>query len=175
MYSTEAIVLKRIDIGEADQLFSMYTKEFGKIRARAQGIKKEAAKLKGHLEPLSRAHISFVIGKSGERLTHAMLADFWPGVRGDFARQAMAHYLTELFDEQCLAGERDPELWQLLLDSLKELEERPFGKNTKEAHAAISVFLSRFTARFLGALGYNGEKDIRILNTRVLNPFKDME
>ncbi|MBI2056592.1 MAG: DNA repair protein RecO [Candidatus Sungbacteria bacterium] len=172
MYATEGIVLKRFDAGEADYLFSIYTKDFGKIRARAQGIKKETAKLKGHLETLSRAHVSFVIGKSGERLTHAMLADFWPGIRGDFAREAMARYIAELFDEQCLVGERDYALWRLLLELFEELEKKPFGEDLADVRSAISAFTACFYIRFLDCLGYNGEKDIRVLQTRVESPFR---
>lgn len=171
MYSTEGIVLKRVDAGEADQLFSVYTKEYGKIRARAQGVKKETAKLKGHLEPLSRAHIGFVIGKSGERLTHAVLADFWPAIRRDFAREAAARYIAELFDEQCFPGESDPALWKLLLESLEDLAIKPLGESPQDIRAAISAFTAQFEIRFLDLLGYNGEKDIRTLQTRVVNPF----
>ena len=53
MYTTEGIILKKIDVGEANALFTIYTKDYGKIRAVAQGVKKEGAKLQGHLEPLA--------------------------------------------------------------------------------------------------------------------------
>lgn len=168
MYSTEGVVLKRIDIAEADQLFSIYTKEFGKIRARAQGIKKEEAKLKGHLEPLSKSVISFVLGKTGERLTHALLAEFWPGMRTDLPKYAAARYIAELFDEQCFVGQSDAALWKLLLDSFESLERGDPIKNVLEA---IPAFVNNFEIQFLGCLGYNGEQDIRVLGTRIVNPF----
>ena len=34
VYKTEGIILKRIDVGEADSLFTIYMKDFGKIRAK---------------------------------------------------------------------------------------------------------------------------------------------
>ena len=52
-YQTNAIILKREDIFEADRLYHLYTEEFGKVRAVAGSVRKINAKLTGHLEPFN--------------------------------------------------------------------------------------------------------------------------
>jgi DNA repair protein RecO (recombination protein O) len=126
MYKTEGIVLKKIDAGETDALFTIYTKDFGKIRAVAQGVKKEEAKLKGHLEPLSLASLQFVSGRNGERLTHAELFEYWPRLKEDREKLKTAYLVVELVDKECFGGEKDPRIWNLLVSTLASLNQEVF-------------------------------------------------
>lgn len=146
MYSTEGIILKRIDVGETDSLFTIYTKDFGKIRAFAQGIKKEGAKLKGHLEVLNLSTIHFVLGRGGERLTHASAIHYWPKVRADFDKIVVALEIASRIDEACFPGEKDEPLWSLLYGSLSALEG---GRVCSSRHD----FFQSFDARLLECLG----------------------
>src|SRR3989344_3034493 len=49
-YSTKAVVLKRVPKGDFDEVITLYTKDMGKISARAKGIRKITSKLSGHLQ-----------------------------------------------------------------------------------------------------------------------------
>ena len=49
-YKTQGIIIKRTNLGEFDRLLTVYTKDFGKILIRGKSIRKNQAKLKGHLE-----------------------------------------------------------------------------------------------------------------------------
>lgn len=122
MYTTQGIVLKKISIGEADALFTIYTEDYGKIRAMAQGVKKEEAKLKGHLEMLNLVQLGFVLGKNGERLTQASLLNCWPKTKSEWNRTSAVHRLADWIDKTCFVGEKDPELWSLLLDGFQEID-----------------------------------------------------
>lgn len=157
MYTTEGIILKKIDSGETDATFIIYTKDFGKIRARAQGVKKEGAKLKGHLETLNHSVVSFVLGKSGERLTNAMMLNCWPKIHEDFDKLRVAHILTNLIDDKCFPGEKDEKLWQLILDGLSALDMGEFKEKD------FSYFLQEFNKKFIVALGYAGISEAEFL------------
>lgn len=146
MYTTEGIILKKIDAGEADALFTIYTKDFGKMRALAKGIKKEGAKLKGHLEPLSFSAVSFVLGKNGERLTHAELMNSWRIARTNWERLRAAYVIASLVDQECLPGERDKKVWSLLLTYFRALE---------EWSGSVEDLLRSFTVEFRERLGYS--------------------
>lgn len=148
MYTTDAIVLKKTESGEADALFTLYTKEYGKIRALAQGVRKNEAKLKGHLEPLNLASISFVLGKNGERLTHAALINPWPAIWGSFEKLKAAHAVADLADKNTMPGERDPHLWELLLRGFEALERSGEGK----------IFLERFKQGLISVLQPEGSR-----------------
>lgn len=148
IYTTEGIVLKRFEVGEADSLFVIYTKDFGKIRALAQGVKKENAKLKGHLEILSLSNISFVLGRHGERLTQAKLINFWPVLQQDPGKFRVARQIIELVDQNCLGGEKDESLWKLLLKSLIFL-----GKNSF-VEKDLDLYKEEFIKKLSACLGY---------------------
>ena len=58
MYSKyTGIILKKYPFGEADELLTIYTREAGKLRAKAVGARKIKSKLGGHLQSLNE--ISF--------------------------------------------------------------------------------------------------------------------
>ncbi len=44
-YRSEAIVLRRVDFGEADRMLTLYSREFGKIRALAEAAREGGLKL----------------------------------------------------------------------------------------------------------------------------------
>ncbi len=127
-HTSEGIVLNKTSYGEYDALYDIYTKEFGKIRARAQGVKKEGAKLKGHLEPLSMVRVTFVLGKRGERLTHATLVRFWEGMRQNQEKLFAGLRIAGLMNERSFPGQKDDALWKLLLESMLVLDEREFSE-----------------------------------------------
>lgn len=122
MYSTEGIVIKKTDCGEADTLITLYTRDFGKMRALAQGIKKEEAKLKGHLELLNVCRIGFVLGKNGERLTHAEAIMSWPHIRENFEKIETALRIADIIDAHCFPAEKDDMLWKYILTYFAVLE-----------------------------------------------------
>src|SRR3989344_4423118 len=81
MHATDAFVLKKLDIGEADVLYALYTRDFGKVVARAQGIRKNEAKLRGHLEPFSLSVVRLISARHGEKLIGASLVRFGERMR----------------------------------------------------------------------------------------------
>jgi len=49
-YTTQAINLKSYNLGEADKIMVMYSRDHGIIRCVAKGIKKPTSKLGGRME-----------------------------------------------------------------------------------------------------------------------------
>ncbi|MEK7612496.1 MAG: recombination protein O N-terminal domain-containing protein [Patescibacteria group bacterium] len=70
-YSTEAIVLQREHMGESDSRVIFYTRDFGRISAKAKSARKITSKLSAHLEPLSHIHLRLV-KKGGYQITDAV-------------------------------------------------------------------------------------------------------
>ncbi len=148
MYTTQGIILKKMDVGEADALYTIYTKDFGKIQALARGIRKEGAKLRGHLESLSLSAIRFVAGRGRERLIAASLICFGEGMRSRETTLGLAFQIAERIDTHCFPGERDAALWELLSGSLSMLDGSTFDDG------AAPRFLQEFDARLQMCLGY---------------------
>lgn len=73
IYTTKGIVLSERPVREADRIYSILTRDFGLVRARALGVRKESSKLRGALEPLVLSSVSLVRGKEHWRATSAEL------------------------------------------------------------------------------------------------------
>ena len=52
-YVTDAIVLSRFDLGEADRVLTLITPEHGKLKAIAKGVRRPTSRLGGSLEPFA--------------------------------------------------------------------------------------------------------------------------
>lgn len=70
IYTTEAIIIKSLPIGEANKLYFLLTKDLGFVMATAQSVRLSKSKLKGHLETFCLVNISIVKGKSYWRITN---------------------------------------------------------------------------------------------------------
>lgn len=127
MYSTEAIILHTMPIREHDGFFTFYTRAYGKMRAYAQGVKKERAKLRGHLEPLTLSSVRFVLGKGGERLIGAEMLAPWLAQCHDLGTLRTAWRMARQVDKECLPGERDEQLWAFLVEQFSQLSKGAYS------------------------------------------------
>lgn len=162
-YTTQGIVLKKISVGETDAVVVLYTYDFGKLRTYAQGVNKESAKLKGHVEPLSLCLVQFVIGAYGERLTYAQMLEHLPKTKQNFDTYAVSRYMTELIDCHCMHGQKDERIWKLLLGGLLSVEK---GDNN-----SLLMFLNSFEQDLVHCLGYGTTDGIRSLGISLARPF----
>ncbi|MEO7364287.1 MAG: DNA repair protein RecO [Candidatus Saccharimonadales bacterium] len=58
-----AIVLSRIDYGEADRIITLLTPDAGKLRLMARGVRRPKSKLAGGIELFSVSDITYIMGK----------------------------------------------------------------------------------------------------------------
>jgi len=63
IYSTNAIVLHRVDTGDADITIWLLTQDLGLLVAKATGARKETAKMRNHLQTLDNTSVSLVRGR----------------------------------------------------------------------------------------------------------------
>ncbi len=71
-YTTESIVLGGMNLGEANRLFYLLTKDFGLIFATAQGVRLDKSKLRYRLQDFSRCNVDLVFGKNTWRVVDAL-------------------------------------------------------------------------------------------------------
>lgn len=109
-YQTPAIVLSARDEREADRVITFYTKDFGKIKTFARGIRLMKSKLRGHIVPGALLRIAFVEGKESYHLVDAEILSHTNMTLNVHARQ----FLDQIIGE-CLT---ESELWKFLVDWL---------------------------------------------------------
>lgn len=73
IYTTKGIIFSERALGEADRIYTILTRDLGKIHAQAIGVRKGASKIRGNIEPFSLSNVSLVKGKNYWRLTSAEL------------------------------------------------------------------------------------------------------
>ena len=82
--STSAILLRRINWGEASQLFTFYTRRLGKVEAIGRGTKKTGSKLNGHLQFFASVDLLIARGRNFDQLAGALLEERFFAINADF-------------------------------------------------------------------------------------------
>ena len=80
-YRTQGIFLKKEDRGEADQLFTVFAEDFGKLEILGRAIRKITSKLRSASSPFYLSEIEFIQGKTYKTLTDAILIDNFKNIR----------------------------------------------------------------------------------------------
>ena len=86
----EAVVLRHSDWGEADRLLWLYSRELGKVRAIAKGVRKMRSRKAGHLEPFTRAILLLARGRDLLIVTQADTVEAYLPMREDLLRLSYA-------------------------------------------------------------------------------------
>src|SRR3972149_937081 len=130
-FRVEAVVLRHSDWGEADRLLSLYSREQGKLRAVAKGVRKVRSRKAGHLEPFTRVNLLLARGRDLLIVTQAETIDPYLPLREDLVRIGYAAYVVELLDRFTYDEGENRSLYRLLTETLSRVE--------KEADPALAV------------------------------------
>jgi len=104
-YSTEAVVLRSIRLGEADRVLHLYTAAHGRVGAVAKGVRKTMSRFGARLEPLSHVELVLHRGRSDlQTVTAAQLVRSHRETREDYYRFSVgmigAEAMLRLFSEE---------------------------------------------------------------------------
>lgn len=148
MYHTPAFILRKAELGEADLLVTALSRDFGKIRLRAQGARKHGAKLQGHLEVGSLSDISFVFSRNGYRLTTARCRSCGIPTAVQWSARAASLQMFRVLDENLWEDrEHAHEFFSFTRDALALLQEIAVSSSAAER---VVVW---FTLQILRVLG----------------------
>jgi len=118
--------MRHADWGEADRLLTLYSRERGKVRAVAKGVRKIRSRKAGHLEPFT--HITLQLAKGHDLLivTQVETVEPYLPLREDLVRTGTAAYIVELLDRFTYEeeGENYP-LFRLLTETLGRIASEP--------------------------------------------------
>jgi DNA repair protein RecO (recombination protein O) len=147
VYKTEAIVLKRIILGEADKILVLYTPNLGKISAIAKGSRRPKSKLAGHLELLTHCRMMLARGQNLDVISQSETVSGFMPLRDNLWHTSLALYAAELVDQLTEEHIDNYPVYQLLLETLHRLSEGDNGELT----------LRYFELHLLAYLGYKPE------------------
>jgi len=149
IHRDEGIVLRTYKLGEADRIVVFLTKDRGKVRAVAKGVRKTKSKFGSRLEPMSHCVLQFYEGRELDLVTQAESVDNFRAIREDLDRIGRGVSMLEVADQLAQEGEVNPQLYRMLLGALRTLES-----------SASALVTPAFYWKVLALEGYRPEVDI---------------
>ena len=114
VYRDQAIVLRTQKLGEADRIITLFTREHGRIRAVAKGVRRTKSRWGARLEPGSHVDLQLYTGRTFETVTQAVsIENYGDTLSLDYQRWTVASAILEAA-ERCVEQEHEPALQQYL-------------------------------------------------------------
>jgi DNA repair protein RecO (recombination protein O) len=136
-----------MDLGEADRIVTCFSRDVGKIRAVAKGVRRTTSRSAGHLEPFTLTDVLFAVGRELDVISQADTLEAFREIREDLDLTTHAYYLAEVVDLLTEDRLENRAVFDVLVDSLHDLV------RTTDARLVLIVF----HLRLMDALGYRPE------------------
>lgn len=142
---TTAVILKRINFGEADRIITVITSDFGKLRLMAKGVRRVKSKLAGGIELFSESSITYIPGKRDiSTLVSTRLNKHYGNIVRNLDRTTFAYEALKTID-QVTENECEPEFYELIVETLDGVD---------QTSISIGLVKAWFFMRLLGLLGH---------------------
>jgi DNA repair protein RecO (recombination protein O) len=150
LYRTRAVILSRRDYNDADRILTVFTPELGKRELIAKGIRKTTSRKAGHLEPLSHTSLLVAQARTWDIITEAVTVESFRHLREDLDAIGCASYVSEVVISFTEADDDSQPLWDLLLFTLRTLDEHCRG----EIQCEPTLLLRWFELHLLNHTGF---------------------
>lgn len=121
-YSDIGIVIKRHNLGEADKLVTLYTKNHGKVTLKARGVRKLTSKRAGSIDLFNYIKFHAVSGRGDiDTLTEVESVSSFSSWKIHLGRVNIAYQLCELVDKLTPDHDPHPEVFNILLSTLQNI------------------------------------------------------
>lgn len=143
-----ALVVRGNDWSETSRIATLFTREFGKVRALAKGGRRLRSNFEVAFDLLTVCNVVFIhkSGDSLDLLTEAQLVERFPHLRADLPALYAGYYVAELLADGTQDYDPHPALYDAALDTLR-------------SHAQPADRVSAFELVWLKELGYSPRLD----------------
>lgn len=121
---TEAIVLRTYRLGEADKIVSVFTRQWGRLRAVATGARRTKSRYGSTLEPLSYVKLWLFERENRDllRMNSAELIESFFDMQKDYRVQVAAQFVAEVAEKLLPEREVNERVFRLILAVLRSLK-----------------------------------------------------
>jgi DNA repair protein RecO (recombination protein O) len=147
LYRDEAVVLRTQKLGEADRIITLLTREHGRVRGVAKGVRRTKSKFGARLEPGSHVDIQLYTGRTFDTVTQVeSISNYGEALTDDYSRWTIAGTILEAA-ERFTSHEHEPALqeFKLVTGALKALADNKYDP---------SMILDAYLLRSLAVGGY---------------------
>ena len=144
-YQADAIVLRRLDYGDADRILTLLTREHGKLAAIAKGARRSKARNGSSLDLFGRSRMMLAKGRNLDVVAQVERRGDVRHIAGDLRRTAYACLVSEIADK--VLEDRHPvdDVFELVAGTLDRLN---------DVNRSARVDAAWFVMRMLDLLGY---------------------
>ncbi|MDP3696749.1 MAG: DNA repair protein RecO [Candidatus Taylorbacteria bacterium] len=141
---TKAIILKKQNTNEYDQLITCYTEEFGKLTAVAKSVLKPSSIQAMHLDIFNLVDFELINGRGMPIIVGAQAEAVHSNLKSNLPCLAVAYFFAEVIDKVAFDYQKDGEIWNFLISLLDKLN----------YNSVQSRYLRDKQVEFLNILGY---------------------
>lgn len=152
--TTEALVLKTYDVGDADRFCILLTKSKGRVAVMAKGVRKLQSRLSGAMQSFQHLQVDLAEHSSGMYLRSAKCISSFGGIRQDTAKFVMASRGAELLLHFLHDTDTAPSIFELARQYFSECDGGVAG-----------LLLPTFQLKLMKELGLLPERSLAILNS----------
>ena len=156
MHHAECFIVKKRPTGESDTLVTAYSDQFGLLTLMARGTRKGGSKLSPHVQLFNRVAFSFVQGKKYHILTGCSVIDYFPDIRKNIIKHALAAYVMELV-EKLATEEKNDVLWSHIISVMARVV---FGSFER---IDVDKIMAEESAFFLALHGWTPRVDVCVV------------
>jgi len=127
--TVEAVIISHKNYGEADRFVTLFSREGGKIRGLAKGVRKMRSRKAAYLEPFMHSKVVLARGRSFWIITQADAIHQNLAIRDSLSKTGQAAYVLELADRLYIEEEPAPAVFRLLVRTLKRINDNPDAFN----------------------------------------------
>jgi len=145
-YRDDGVVLRTQKLGEADRIITLLTRQNGRVRAVAKGVRRTKSRFGARLEPFTHVDVMIHPGRSLDVITQAeVIRPYGATLAGDYPRYTAGTAMLETA-ERFTPMEKEPALRQflLLIGGLRTLGDT--GADAREPRLVLDAFLLRSLA-----------------------------
>ncbi len=160
VFTTEGIIVKRKNFGEADRILTILTPFRGKMAIVAKGVRKITSRRSGNVELLNKVKLHIFRNRGMGILTEAESIQTFPNIKQNLMLSSYASHIIELIDRLVPDEQINPGTYRLLATILEILENNP-----------RQIFIRAFEIKLLSELGYwsinqiqTDDQTIKLLN-----------
>jgi hypothetical protein len=151
--TTEGLILKRSNFGEADRALTVLTDRYGKISVIARGVRKITSRRAGNIELLNRVKLHLFKGK-GYTLTEAEAIETFQTLKSNLTLSTVGFHVIEMVDRLIPENQKNISLYNLVVGVLEVLEKNP-----------RQIFIRAFEVKILSLLGFWGVGEVSEVNS----------
>ena len=150
VYQTEGIVLHQFDLGEADKIITFYTRDRGKVKAVAKGVRRPRSIQAGSTQPFTYADLLIFKGRNLDKLNQINVKETFAQLQTDLLKISYGTYILELVREMTIEDDSNEGIFLLLLKTLYLLVEE----------TDLEMITRIFELRAMSLLGFRPVLDV---------------